>query len=1060
MRPLERPLLVLVTLGLILQAACSDDPAPAAEDATSSDSRGDSADDEADSVDSREAAQALVLGVEESESWTLPGLDGEVHVLRTEGNVAHIYATTVHDLYMVQGFILGRDRYFEFELGRRLSLGEVSAILGDLALSVDLESRGQGLTQIVDRVLDQLPPEQEAIFAAFAEGINVYIDAVSAGDLPPPTEFDLAGGLLGMDEPSDLMQHVDVRGALGFMGTIVAQLGYESIDVGQSAVAASLETLYAEDAPLRGLRQAGIDVDIWQVDDPVHPVASAPDFGLERGADDAEKRGRAGTMSPSAALLPARPVPATEATMLSRLLARQDRFLDRLGRDDPNEGYGSNAWAVSSLGTAEGGAVLAGDGHLPLDIPSIFYQIGMDLQVFGDDDYSVAGLVFPGLPVLGVGTNGHVAWSQTYLAGDITDWYAEELRLDDNGLPEASLFRGEWEPLVAIEETYEIADIPLLSSEGRTETWTRYATFDGRLIAEVEGFETTPARAATEGHPIINLMGTWVSPTDLDDDSVISAISFDYTGFDIGDTIGSVLGFGTSRSVEEFRESTRDLVVYAQNVVAADRHGDVYYSGFNATPCREYLPRDEDGRWLPGADPRQLLDGTTYGGFTIPINDDLTVDYGAGEDDPYRCVISLDDWPASLSPDRGFVMTANNDPGAITLDGALHDDPFYIGGPWAPGFRAEAIDSALAEIVTDRSATVATMAELQANHRSNTANRYLGAMLALVPADGDSAVEVLEGLDSERFADLGAGDADLLEEAVERLNAWIDDGLNAQSGVETFYNSVDDQERADAVATMIYAEWLRALVRLAIRDEGIDGPLRSYSESRMWRLLAQMLDGRGPDNPLDLAHYNPDTEESVYWDILGTETIETGEEVAVLALFEAVEALRKSSVRPGRGGFGTDDMDEWLWGLRHMVAFESIIAGFVSGNPAVDLITPQLSISPSRLPLADSIPPGDPRRGLQHFPRPGDYFAVDAANPGLGGDYVYTSGPVMRMVIHLGADGRISGQNVIPGGQSSLTDSPFFDDQAALWLANETVPLRYHVEDVVAGAVARERYTP
>ena len=65
----------------------------------------------------------------------------------------------------------------------------------------------------------------------------------------------------------------------------------------------------------------------------------------------------------------------------------------------------------------------------------------------------------------------------------------------------------------------------------------------------------------------------------------------------------------------------------------------------------------------------------------------------------------------------------------------------------------------------------------------------------------------------------------------------------------------------------------------------------------------------------------------------------------------------------------------------------------------------------------------------------------------------------MRMVVSL-KDGRVTGQNIIPGGQSGLADDPHFADQAALWLGNETWPIRFHVEEVVEGAVAHEVYAP
>jgi acyl-homoserine lactone acylase PvdQ len=102
----------------------------------------------------------------------------------------------------------------------------------------------------------------------------------------------------------------------------------------------------------------------------------------------------------------------------------------------------------------------------------------------------------------------------------------------------------------------------------------------------------------------------------------------------------------------------------------------------------------------------------------------------------------------------------------------------------------------------------------------------------------------------------------------------------------------------------------------------------------------------------------------------------------------------------------------------------------------------------------------DPRASLPWFPRPGDLFNVDAAHYSIESrNYWFSDGPVMRMVIRL-KDGEVDGVNVLPGGQSGLTSSTHFDDQVRLWLANDTVPLRFRVEDVVAGAVGREVYTP
>jgi penicillin G amidase len=129
--------------------------------------------------------------------------------------------------------------------------------------------------------------------------------------------------------------------------------------------------------------------------------------------------------------------------------------------------------------------------------------------------------------------------------------------------------------------------------------------------------------------------------------------------------------------------------------------------------------------------------------------------------------------------------------------------------------------------------------------------------------------------------------------------------------------------------------------------------------------------------------------------------------------------------------------------------------------PEVALLAGPFSITTRRLPLAADIPDGDPRGDLRWFPRPGDFFAVDAANAPLtlDADYTYGNGPVMRMVVEL-RDGEVRGQNILPGGQSGVTSSDHFDDQAGDWLGNQTIPMRFSVDDVVAGAVSREAFRP
>ena len=132
-----------------------------------------------------------LLDVDETDRMALDGLSAEVYVVYTEGNVPHIYAENREDLAYAMGFVVARDRYAYMDLARRLALGTLSELLGDVGLEVDIESRQIGMTYIADRIEEDLlgDPEALAYSEAFAMGINAYVDASKAGDSPAPAEY-------------------------------------------------------------------------------------------------------------------------------------------------------------------------------------------------------------------------------------------------------------------------------------------------------------------------------------------------------------------------------------------------------------------------------------------------------------------------------------------------------------------------------------------------------------------------------------------------------------------------------------------------------------------------------------------------------------------------------------------------------------------------------------------------------------------------------------------------------------------------------------------------------
>lgn len=992
-----------------------------------------------------------LLEVEASATWAIPGLEREAHIVFTDGGVPHIYARDRRDLAVVWGFQMARDRYFIMDLSRRLALGELSEVLGADALETDMESRAEGNRVIAQNMLALMEdhhPDLIEVVDGYADGVNAYLAAVEGGQLPPPSEYDFAATTLGAESPLELMTEFDRLDVVAGAATVLAMSGFEGGDVGRGYTVDRLDDWYAS-FDHADLRQAGLRPDLWDRVEPVFNIASAPDWVP---ADNPRQRGRA----------PEVVLPAVPYEPVARIQARRARW-DHFRGHDWEHGWGSNAWAVSGDASASGHALLAGDGHLALTIPPLFYQLGLDVALLSKDDDELAftGMAVPGVPVPGPGTNGHVSWGQIAFFGDVIDWYREEIQLDDAGIPVAARFKGEWVPLTAVSESAVVREVPLLDSEGGTVNWTRWVTADGRWIADIEG-RTKGDDEPGDGESVVWMGGDQVIPGDTDGDSIITGISFDYTPLEGSPAVVGLWGFAEARTVEDFRASTKDLVGNAAGLIAADTKGDVLYTGFQAVPCRTQLARNPDGSWADGADPRLLLDGTQYGGFTVPITDDGHVDLSADLDDP-GCLVPFDGYPWSQSPPQGFVVAANNDPGGQTFDSDLTNDGWYVGGPWLEGYRADTIARELDAMIADGGASLADMQALQANHDSRLGEQFWPVLQqALDRAEAISATDGPRTPIEERLAALWEADPDRFDQVRDRLAAWAEGGFQARSGVETFYDPVLQGDVEDSVATMIFNAWYGRFLGSVINDERIpSGTFEPTGDSGRQRLIKRiLLEGRGDDNPAGLASFNPDTGESIYFDIDGTPIVETSDELMLAALTDALNYLESPPTGPGEGGFGTDDMDAWLWGLRHTVRFDSVLAEFLGDDPTFSALTEGFSISPKRFDVAPGIAPNDPRRNLPGFPRHGDHLNVDAGNSGTNGQrFTYGSGPVFRFAVEMNPD-RTIGENVLPGGNSGISDSPHFDDQAKLWLGNDALPLHTTVEDVVGAATSRELFTP
>src|SRR6185369_14427010 len=85
----------------------------------------------------------------------------------------------------------------------------------------------------------------------------------------------------------------------------------------------------------------------------------------------------------------------------------------------------SNNWVIAGRLTASGKPLLANDPHLGLNLPSTWYLARIEFE-----GRVLAGATAPGVPVVVIGRNDHVAWGFTTAYADTQDLFAETL-LDD-----------------------------------------------------------------------------------------------------------------------------------------------------------------------------------------------------------------------------------------------------------------------------------------------------------------------------------------------------------------------------------------------------------------------------------------------------------------------------------------------------------------------------------------------------------------------------------------------------------------------------------------------------
>ena len=167
-------------------------------------------------------------------------------------------------------------------------------------------------------------------------------------------------------------------------------------------------------------------------------------------------------------------------------------------------GKGSNAWAVSGAKSATGKPFLCNDMHLALGIPSLWYEVHLD-----GEKVKAAGVSLPGLPLVMVGHNDHIAWGITLAYTDCEDLFVEKMHPE---VPGRYLFKDEWRDAETFSESIVVKGNPDPHIEKVV------LTHHGPLISDIEDCQNQkiavssmalePARTL-DGWYLLNRAGGW-----------------------------------------------------------------------------------------------------------------------------------------------------------------------------------------------------------------------------------------------------------------------------------------------------------------------------------------------------------------------------------------------------------------------------------------------------------------------------------------------------------------------------------------------------------------------
>ena len=328
---------------------------------------------------------------------TLYGLSATATVDRDQQGNVTISANNRLDIAIATGFIHAQERFFQMDLLRRNSAGELASLFGEAAIAYDTDIRRHRFRERASAIVSNLPPTDLAILKAYTRGVNQGLKYLKAAPFEylllrqAPVEWQEEDTILTVLSMYIDLQYQDGKRerTLGLLNSVLSPEEFAFLNPAGSRWDAAIDGTQYSASPL-----------------PKAPWPSASSDVITNSLDS----------------------PSLDSSLPNKTLVVHSREKSPQNEEFP----GSNNWAVGGDISKTGSAIVANDMHLGIRVPNTWFRASFEYKTEENKQVKITGATLPGTPNIIIGSNEHIAWGFTNSYGDWSDVIVLETNADNS----------------------------------------------------------------------------------------------------------------------------------------------------------------------------------------------------------------------------------------------------------------------------------------------------------------------------------------------------------------------------------------------------------------------------------------------------------------------------------------------------------------------------------------------------------------------------------------------------------------------------------------------------